>query len=96
MSSLTADDDETHNPDASVLYSDEEMKLPITWDKNIASVHGTLHSVQRALRTQHPDLHRLIVTGTVEERGITYIDSPANIDFLRTATSRRTSNRTPC
>ena len=49
---MSLDDDDTNNTDASVLYSDEEMKLPITWDKNVASITGTLRAVERAIRTQ--------------------------------------------
>ena len=80
MGSLN-DDDITHTI-ASTLYSDEEGKHPITWDKNTASITGTLAIVGRAIRSQKPKLHKLVVTGTVEERGITYIDNPAKINFL--------------
>ena len=80
MTSL--DQDDTTNSDTTVLHSDEEGKYPITWDKNTASITGTLAIVGRAVRAQKPKLHKLVTTGTVEERGITYIDNPAKIDFL--------------
>ena len=76
-----ADGDNTHS-DIPTLYSDEEGKHPITWDRNLASIVGTLAAVGRAIRTQQPRIYRLIVTRTVEERGLTFIDSTANIDFL--------------
>ena len=79
------DDDADTKSDIPVLYSDEEGKHPITWVKNNAAITGTLINVGRALRTQYPELHKLITTNTVEERGITYIDNPANIDFLEDA-----------
>ena len=71
------EDDTTHSiPTPTVqhhspLYSDEEGKYPITWDKNTASITGTLAVVGRAIRTQKP---KLVTIGTVEERGITFIE----------------------
>ncbi len=50
---------------ALTLYSDEESKQPIVWDKNVASINGTLAYVSRAIVAQHPDIHKLIVTNTV-------------------------------
>ena len=76
------DDDADLKSDIPVLYSDEEGKHPITWVKNNAAITGTLINVGRALRTQYPELHKLITTNTVEERGITYIDNPANVHEL--------------
>ena len=77
---MSLDQDDTHQTDGLTLYTDEQAKVPITWDHNVASITGTLLSVGRALRTQYPELHHLIVTNTVEERGITYIDDPTKID----------------
>ena len=84
MGSLN-DDDNTHS-NITVLFSDEEGKQPIIWDKNTASINGTLAIVGRAIRTQLPKIYKLVTTGTVEDRGITYIDNPAKIDFLENAT----------
>ena len=47
---------DTNNSGITVLYSDEEAKHPITWDKNLASIDGKLAAVGRALRTQVPRL----------------------------------------
>ena len=79
---MSLDNDDSHSSDIPVLYADEEGKVIITWNKNIASVTGTLSLVGRAIRTQQPDLHKLIEMNIVEERGITYIDDPAKIDLL--------------
>ena len=79
---MSLDLDDTSHTDNLSIFADEESKIPIHWDKNVASISGTLLSVGRALRTQHPELHHLIVTNTVEERGITYIDNPAKINLL--------------
>ena len=58
------DDDADLKSDIPVLYSDEEGKHPITWVKNNAAITGTLTNVGRALRTQYPELHKLITTNT--------------------------------
>lgn len=79
---MSLDNDDSHSSDVTVLYSDEECKRPVTWDNNLGSINGTLLLTGRAIREQLPELHRLIVTNTVEERGITYIDDPAKIDLL--------------
>ena len=79
---MSVDENDTNTPDIPVLYSDEEAKHPIAWDKNLASIFGTLETIGSAIRDQRPDIHRLVTTNTVEERGITYIDNTANIDFL--------------
>ena len=55
---MSVDDSDSNNSDIPVLYSDEEHKHPIIWDKNAASIIGTLVNVGRALRTQQPELHR--------------------------------------
>ena len=55
MASLNQDD--TTNSDTTVLYSDEEGKYPITWDKNTASITGTLAIVGRAVRA-HAEAQR--------------------------------------
>ena len=60
---MPLDADDTTISDASVLFSDEEGLKPIVWDKNAASITGTLSLVGRALRAQHPEIHRLIVRG---------------------------------
>ena len=79
---MSLNDDDNNTNTADTLYSDESGKVPIAWDKNTASILGTLIGAGRALRNQHPDIYRLITTNTVEERGITYIDNPAIIDIL--------------
>ena len=45
---MPLDDDGTIHSDIPVLYSDEEGKEPISWDKNLASLTGTLSIVGRA------------------------------------------------
>ena len=71
--SLDHDDTKT-NSAVSDLYSDEEETKIITWDRNLASIPGTLTLCDRALRTQHAEVYRYVTTRTVEDRGITYID----------------------
>ena len=79
---MSTDDDATIADTANTLYSDQEGKVPIIWDKNTASIPGTLAAVGRAIQTQRPHLYKYIVTGVIEDRGITYIDNPAQIDFI--------------
>ena len=83
MQSSIEDDSATkRNTDIPDLFSDEEGQRPIIWDRNNASITGTLALTDRALRDQHPEVHRFVTTRTVEERGITFIDNPAKIDML--------------
>ena len=82
---MSLETDDNRNADIPVLYMDQEGKQPIIWDKNAASITGTLTVVSRAIRAQFPDLHKFITTNTVEEKGITFIDNPAKIDYLEDA-----------
>ena len=82
---MSLETDDNHNADIPVLYMDQEGKQPIIWDKNAASITGTLTVASRAIRAQFPDLHKFITTNTVEEKGITFIDNPAKIDYLEDA-----------
>lgn len=79
---MTLNDDVTPTTDITILYVDGEATQPIIWDKNIASLTGTLNIAGRAIRAQCPDIHKLLTSNIVEERGITYIDNPAKIDLL--------------
>ena len=72
---MASDGDATPTSDIIVLYVDGEGTMIISWDKNIGSLNGTLSLVARAIHAQCPDLHKLLTTNTVEERGITYIDN---------------------
>ena len=84
---MSLDLDDTSHTDNLSIFADEESKIPIHWDKNVASISGTLLSVGRALRTQHPELHHLIVTNTVEERGkVPFVRTMHNVaDFFTKA-----------
>ena len=43
------DDDAHQHSDSTVLFSDEESRHPISWDKNAASIRGTMVIVARAI-----------------------------------------------
>ena len=81
---MSVDDSDSNNSDIPVLYSDEEHKHPITWDKNAASIIGSPKWVARSARSSPiHGLVRALEVGPERGRGV------GNNDHLRSLLEAR-------